>query len=126
MTTASGPRVFLDYDQAALDAAYDQAVYAPNRAQIAERCEANSDAARARLGAPRHAAYGPGSEEYVEIYPAEAAGAPIFVFIHGGAWRHTGTARYAYAAEAFVNAGTAFVAVQFNGVDQTGGATGAR
>jgi hypothetical protein len=25
------PSVFLDYDQAALDAAYDQAIYAPNR-----------------------------------------------------------------------------------------------
>jgi hypothetical protein len=26
------PPVFLDYDQAELDAAYDQAAYAPNRA----------------------------------------------------------------------------------------------
>ena len=32
-----GPPVFLDYDQAALDAAYDQAAYAPNRAQLIER-----------------------------------------------------------------------------------------
>jgi hypothetical protein len=29
-----GPPVFLDYDQAALDAAYDQAVYAANREQL--------------------------------------------------------------------------------------------
>jgi arylformamidase len=28
-----GPKVFLDYDQAALDAAYDQAAYAPSREQ---------------------------------------------------------------------------------------------
>src|SRR5215831_18093944 len=32
-----GPRVFLDYDQAALDAAYDQAAYAPNREQLIKR-----------------------------------------------------------------------------------------
>jgi hypothetical protein len=30
------PPVFLDYDQAALDAAYDQAAYAPNREQLNE------------------------------------------------------------------------------------------
>ena len=33
----TGPPVFLDYDQAALDAAYDQAAYAPNREQLIER-----------------------------------------------------------------------------------------
>ena len=32
-----GPLVFLDYDQAELDAAYDQAAYAPNREQLIER-----------------------------------------------------------------------------------------
>ena len=32
-----GPKVFLDYDQAALDAAYDQAAYAPNREQLVKR-----------------------------------------------------------------------------------------
>ena len=32
-----GPPVFLDYDQASLDAAYDQAAYAPNREQLIKR-----------------------------------------------------------------------------------------
>jgi hypothetical protein len=32
-----GPPVFLDYDQTALDAAYDQAAYAPNREQLIKR-----------------------------------------------------------------------------------------
>jgi len=32
-----GPAVFLDYDQAALDAAYDQAAYAANREQLIQR-----------------------------------------------------------------------------------------
>ena len=31
------PPVFLDYDQAALDAAYDQAAYTPNREQLIKR-----------------------------------------------------------------------------------------
>jgi hypothetical protein len=31
------PPVFLDYDQAELDAAYDQPAYAPNREQLIKR-----------------------------------------------------------------------------------------
>ena len=40
-------------DQAELDAAYDQSVYAPNLQQIVKRWAANSDGVRARLGAPQ-------------------------------------------------------------------------
>ena len=37
-----GPRVWLDMDQAELDAAYDQSVYAPNLRQIIQRQVRNS------------------------------------------------------------------------------------
>jgi hypothetical protein len=47
-----GPRVFLDYDQAALDAAYDQAAYAPNREQLIKRRIRDSELARHRIGEP--------------------------------------------------------------------------
>ena len=45
-------RVFLDYDQAGLDRAYDQAAWAPNRQEVLERRAAASEAMRARLGEP--------------------------------------------------------------------------
>src|SRR5712671_838753 len=48
-----GPPVWLDMDQAELDAAYDQIKYAPNLPQITKRYATNSEAARSRLGAPR-------------------------------------------------------------------------
>ena len=48
-----GPAVWLDMDQAELDAAYDQSKYAPNLPQIVKRYATNSEAVRARLGAPR-------------------------------------------------------------------------
>ena len=48
-TKIKGPIVWLDMDQQALDDAYDQNVYAPNRDQVAKRRVANSAAARARL-----------------------------------------------------------------------------
>ena len=43
-----GPLVWLDMDQKALDDAYDQAVYAPNRDQVHKRNQFNSDRVRAR------------------------------------------------------------------------------
>ena len=43
-TTPNGPRVFLDYDQAALDAAYNQAVYAPHAGNVRKRFIIESDA----------------------------------------------------------------------------------
>ena len=43
-----GPAVFLDYDQAALDAAHDQAAYAPNREQLIRRRTRHSELARRR------------------------------------------------------------------------------
>ena len=60
---AMGPLVWLDMDQKALDDAYDQAVYAPNRDQVHKRNQFNSDRVRARLGAPKRLAYGPAEVE---------------------------------------------------------------
>lgn len=108
-----GPRVFLDYTQSELDAAYDQAMYAPNRDQLGKRRETNSAAVRARIGNPERFAYGPTEIERLDVYRARQEKAPIFVFIHGGAWR-TGLAKdHAYPAEMFVAAGVNFVVPDF-------------
>src|SRR6266446_2682979 len=95
-------KVFLDYDQDALDRAYDQRVWAPNMDAVLKRYVVNSDGVRARLGAPKTVAYGASAIETLDIYPTARVNAPVLVFVHGGAWR-TGKARdSAYAAEAFV------------------------
>ena len=49
-----GPAVWLDMDQAELDAAYDQSKYAANQMQIRERCATNSEAVRARYTLSLH------------------------------------------------------------------------
>lgn len=110
--------IFGSYDQAALDAAYDQNVYAPNREVVNRRNVANSDAARARIGMPERHAYGPSPVEYVEWYRTATAHAPIFVFVRGGAWRHTPVDRFGFVAEPFVAAGAHCVLVQYAGVEQ--------
>src|SRR5262249_49821441 len=114
-----GPRVWLDLDQAELDAAYDQTVWAPNREQVIRRFAAHSDAARARLGAPRRFAYGPTPVEGLDLYATTRANAPINVFIHGGARRAGKT--YAFPAELFVRAGAHFVVPDFAAVQDVGG-----
>jgi arylformamidase len=108
-------------DQGELDDAYDQIVYAPNRDQVGKRRLANSQKARAVLGMPERAAYGPAEIERLDIYRAEATGAPVNIFIHGGAWRANSAADYAFLAEPFVNAGAHFVVLDFINVDETGG-----
>lgn len=116
-----GPRVWLDMDQAELDAAYDQSVYAPNLEQIVRRCAVNSEGVRARLGAPQRHAYGPTAIEALDIYTARRANAPINIFIHGGAWR-TGLARdFSFAAELFVRAGAHLVLPDHVWVQDAGG-----
>lgn len=116
-----GPRVFLDYDQIELDAAYDQTAYAPLEGQILQRLASLSAAARERLGAPRRESYGPSEIEKLDIYRTSQGKAPIFVFIHGGAWRGGKADGYAYAAEMFVKAGAHWIALDFVNVKETGG-----
>ena len=67
-----GPIVWLDMDQQALDDAYDQLVYAPNRDQLAKRRIANSAAARTRIGDPLRFAYGPTPIEGLDVYRADS------------------------------------------------------
>ena len=63
----TGEKVFLDYDQQALDAAYNQAAYAPNREQLLARHASNSAAMRARIGSPLRLAYGEAAVERAAI-----------------------------------------------------------
>ncbi len=114
-------RVFLDYDQKALDDAYDQAVYAPNRDQILARFAQASELVRKRLGAPQRLSYGSKPNEKMDVYTAKKANAPVNVFIHGGAWRTGYAKNYAFPAETLVRAGAHYVAIDFDNVIEAEG-----
>jgi arylformamidase len=116
-----GPPVFLDYDQAALDAAYDQAAYAPNREQLIKRRTNDSATARRRIGEPERVAYGPAEIERIDIYRSGRAAVPVFVFIHGGAWRSGRSKDFATPAEMFLAAGAHYVVPDFALVQDVGG-----
>ena len=56
--------------------------------------------------------------EHLDVYRTERTGAPVLVFVHGGAWKANTSERYALGAETFVRAGAHFVLVDFNGVEE--------
>jgi arylformamidase len=118
---AKGPLVWLDMDQQALDDAYDQAVYAPNRDRVVARRVAASERTRAILGPPQRIAYGTSDYEKLDIFRSSAPNAPVNIFIHGGAWRRNKAADYALQAEPFLRAGGHAVIVDFINVEQAGG-----
>ena len=116
-----GPKVFLEYDQVALDAMYDQSVYAPNQLQITARLVKNSELVRARLGAPVRSAYGPSAIEQLDVYITRRKKAPVHIFIHGGAWRGGAASANGFPAETFVAAGAHYVVPDFVAVQDAGG-----
>ena len=115
--------VWRDMTQAQLDAAYDQAAYAPNMQEVVARYAANSEAVRQRVGAPQRFAYGSGGKEGLDVFSPRdvAAPRPINIFVHGGAWRSGEARDYAFPAELFIDAGADFIAIDFDWVQDRAG-----
>ena len=109
--------------QAQLDAAYDQAAYAPNMQTVLGRYASRSDAVRQRVGDPRRLAYGHNEKERLDLFSSSVADdlLPINVFVHGGAWRSGEAKNYAFPAELFLNAGAHFIAIDFDWVQDRQG-----
>ena len=70
---------------------------------------------------PKRVAYGPSEHEGLDIFGCGIKGAPVNVFVHGGAWRRNVAADYALQAEVLVRAGAHCVIIDFINVDQAGG-----
>jgi len=104
--------VYLDYDQARLDLNYNQAAWAPNADEIIAWYRSASLETHRKL-ACRHLAYGEGPAERIDLFPAASPGAPLVVYVHGGAWRMLDRMDSAFATEAFVGAGMNFAVLDF-------------
>ena len=109
--------VFLGYTREELDRAYDQARWAPDGAAILARYAADSAAVR-RAHPPRTERYGPGDAEALDIFVPAAparpgAGAPMLVFLHGGAWLRLTKEDVSAPAPTFLDRGGIWVAPGF-------------
>ncbi len=120
-SVTGAPKVWRDYDQAALDAAYDQSVYAPNQDAIKTRRMMMADLALSRLGLPEVISYGEGTNETFDLYRAKGDSQPLVIFVHGGAWRNGRARDFASLAEIFVRAGVHFAALDFDLIDDCDG-----
>ena len=109
----AGPAVFLDYDQETLDAQYNQRSLVPDADDYIAVDIAESARVREKLDCRIDVAYGPSADETLDVFPAAAPGSPVAVYMHGGAWTRSDKANESFMAEAFVEAGAAFVAVNF-------------
>lgn len=115
-TGDGAPRVWLDMTQAELDAAYDQAIYAANQKQVMGRFASSSRLTRQAIGEPIRLSYGEGPSEKLDLYAAGRAGAPVNIFVHGGAWRSGRACDYGFPAEQFTEAGAHYIALDFNAI----------
>ena len=109
-------KVFLDYDQAALDAQYDNRAKVPEFPQYLERYRSASVTARerfagdARLDVP----VGLTPIERIDIFPAAGPQpAPVLVFLHGGYWLMLDKADFSFVANGFVPHGITTVVVNY-------------
>ncbi|HBC07725.1 MAG TPA: alpha/beta hydrolase [Rhodospirillaceae bacterium] len=114
MTATAAAKVWLDYDQAELDNQYEQRSLVPDGdVYVAENAAASAQA-RADLDCRLDVAYGPGPDEVMDLFPARASGAPVLVFLHGGAWTRGDKVNESHLAPALIAAGAAVVAVNFS------------
>jgi arylformamidase len=86
-----------------------------------KRLDSLNAAVPERLGLPLRRRYGPTPVEQLDIYRTTRPDAPIFVFIHGGAWRNGDAKNAAFPAEMFIDAGAHYVALDFAGIREVGG-----
>jgi arylformamidase len=103
--------LYRDFDQAALDAAYNNRAHVPGHGADFARWQRDSATARAELEHRADLAYGQWPRQRLDYFPAATATAPLLVFIHGGYWQAFDQRSFDYLAPAFVRAGVAFAAL---------------
>ena len=110
-------RVYLDYTQAELDAAYDQRVYAPNREEIVAWYGTEGAKVRASVPHRRSVPYGEGEDETLDIFPGPGSNlTPVHLHVHGGRWTLFTKDEESFIAPVFTDAGAACVVIDFSNI----------
>ena len=104
--------IWREYDRAGLDAQYNNRKRFPDYAGRFAAWQAWGAKTRARADARLDLTFGPAPAETLDLYPARAAagaeaGAPLYLFIHGGYWYSLDKADYAWVAEGMAPHGAA-------------------
>lgn len=93
------PPVWNGFTRAALDAAYNNTAAVSHSAETLANLTALSEGTRARFGTRLDWPYGPAPRQKIDLFSAGKAGAPLFVFIHGGYWQRNAKEMFSVLAE---------------------------
>jgi len=112
---ASAPALYREFtSQAQIDAQYNAGASISDAASymqgFVDRSRHARDALRCVLDVP----YGPTLDEALDIFPADAPGAPVFVFIHGGYWRALGSKDFSCVALGLQPLGITTVVIDYS------------
>lgn len=99
--------------QEAIDAQYDVEKSVPDFMVYARHYIDESAAVRARFAASLDVSYGPTLDETLDIFPAATPGAPVVVFLHGGAWRILSSKEFSTVAKGLHARGFTTVVVNY-------------
>jgi arylformamidase len=100
-------------DPAWLDAQYNNRARVTDYESYLQRWIDSSALARQGLASHLDLRYGDAAGETLDVFPADKAGAPVLVFIHGGYWRALDKRDVSFVAPAFVRAGATVVVVNY-------------
>lgn len=107
--------LYRGYDADSLEREYNPRLTVPDHEEINAASESRSAAYRtAAANATFDIAYGPHPFETMDVFrPAEPAGAPLHVYIHGGYWRSRVKEDFSYIAEPLVDAGAVVAVINY-------------
>ena len=106
--------VYLDYDQAGLDAQFNLRQRHPEFETYFVDWDERSRQTRERLACHLDVRYGSQPKETLDIFAAEAPGAPVHLFIHGGYWQNLDKKDFSHLADALVAAGITVMVVNYD------------
>ena len=101
------------HDAAWHDRMYNNRALVPDFAEHFEHWRTASALARRQRHCVLDVAYGDGSGETLDIFPAQRADAPVVVFIHGGYWRSLDKADHSFVAPPLLDMGACVVVVNY-------------
>lgn len=110
--------LYRDFDQAGLDAAYNNRAAVPHFQSIVDRWARASAEARAQVPCRRDLAYGPTPRQCLDVFspagPAPAQGWPALLYFHGGYWQGNHKDGYAFPAARVTAAGALYIAATYD------------
>lgn len=105
-------KIWSNYDQAALNVAYNARESVPDFDACIKGYVDESRLVRAALPGPRSVSYGPHRDQILDIFPPSNTSdksAPVHLFLHGGYWRALTKDEHSFTAGALTPAGSCVI-----------------